>query len=190
MKFTADLEQEYRDLFHTMIVDDEAQGELVWIRSRIQRNSEKYEAVTGQTGVPWRIIATIHAMEGSLFFDRHLHNGDPLSKRTVHVPQGRPLKGTPPFSWEESAIDAIRYMGLHRNLNWSLGMTCYILEAYNGFGYRQHGIYTPYLWGQTNHHEKGKFVADGRFDPEAPTRQVGAAAILKALRAHELLEWT
>ena len=40
-------------------------------------------------------------------FDQHLHNGDPLSGRTTHVPPGRPRPASPPFTWEQSAHDAI-----------------------------------------------------------------------------------
>jgi microcystin-dependent protein len=54
------------------------------------------------------VIGIIHAMECSKFPEcsQHLHNGDPLYRRTRLVPAGRPAKGTAPFSFEESAIDA------------------------------------------------------------------------------------
>ena len=41
-------------------------------------------------------------------FDAHFHNGDPLTDRTKRVPAGRPKEGDPPFTWEQSAEDAIR----------------------------------------------------------------------------------
>ncbi len=40
---------------------------------------------------------------------------------------------------------------------------------------------SPYLWSFTNHYTKGKYVADGKFDPNAPSDQVGAMALLKQL---------
>jgi len=57
------------------------------------------------------------------------------------------------------------------------------LEGFNGFGYRTRHpeVLIPYLWSFTNHYQKGKFVADGKFDPNAVSKQCGAAAILKPL---------
>ena len=53
----------------------------------------------------------------SLDFNRHLHNGDPLSSRTTHIPQNRPVKGKPPFTWEESTIDVLKHKRLDRVFN-------------------------------------------------------------------------
>jgi lysozyme family protein len=57
----------------------------------------------------------------------------------------------------------------------------YLLEKYNGFGYRKMGKPTPYLWSFCNLYEKGKYVADGRFDPKIISKQCGAAIMVKAL---------
>ena len=57
----------------------------------------------------------------------------------------------------------------------------YQLERYNGFGYRKRGLVTPYLWSFSNLYIKGKFVADGHFDPNAVSKQCGAALMLKAV---------
>ena len=48
-------------------------------------------------------------------------------------------------------------------------------------GYRKRSVATPYLWSFTNHYDKGKFVADGKYDAEAISKQVGAAILLKEL---------
>jgi lysozyme family protein len=51
-------------------------------------------------------------------------------------------------------------------------------------GYRRRGIMpTPYLWSYSNLYEKGKFVADGHFDPESVSKQCGTALMLKAVLA-------
>jgi lysozyme family protein len=42
-------------------------------------------------GIPWGFVAVIHNMEASLDFTKHLHNGDPLTSKTVQVPVARPL---------------------------------------------------------------------------------------------------
>ena len=47
------------------------------------------------------------AWKADFRFNSRLHNGDPLTSRTVRVPARQQTRGTPPFSWEESAMDAI-----------------------------------------------------------------------------------
>jgi lysozyme family protein len=39
--------------------------------------------------VPWYVIAVIHNMECGLDFTEHLHNSDPLARRTINDPPGR-----------------------------------------------------------------------------------------------------
>src|SRR4051812_29586596 len=70
-----------------------------------------YKLVSKQARIPWWCIAAIHSLEAGLSFRCHLHNGDPLSDRTVRVPKGRPAtppaNGILPYSWVESAVDAL-----------------------------------------------------------------------------------
>ena len=134
------------------------------------------------TGVPWHFIAATHGLEASFNFRAHLHNGDfPLTARTRQVPAGRPSQWLPPSDWESSAKDALRLLGFTGQNDWSLERTLYRLEAYNGFGYRGLGVPTPYLWSFSNHYERGKFVADGKFSLTAKSQQCGAAVMLKLL---------
>lgn len=144
-------------------------------------NKARYDRVSAQTNVPWYVIAVIHELESGCDFYAHLHNGDPLSARTVQVPKGRPVAGKPPFTWEESAIDALAYDGAIEIKYWDIVSMLKFLEAYNGLGYRNKGIYSPYLWSCTNHYTKGKYVADGVWNSEAVSQQVGCAALLKGL---------
>ena len=113
----------------------------------------------------------------------HLHNGDPLTGRTVRVPAGRPTRGTPPFSWEESATDAITVNRYDKWNDWSIAGMLVAWERYNGLGYRPHGIHSPYVWACTDLYARGRYVADGRFDANAESRQCGAVAMLKGLIA-------
>lgn len=150
------------------------------IARRIAANEGRYRSVADPVGVPWWVVGIIHSLEGG-GFSAHLHNGDPLTARTTHVPANRPLAGSPPFTWEESARDAIAMRGWNAQTDWSLPGTLYQLEKYNGWGYRPLGIPTPYLWSMTNHYNRGKFTSDGRFDPNAVSAQAGAAAILRRM---------
>jgi lysozyme family protein len=155
--------------------------------SRIVANKARYVEVEKATTVPWFVVGLIHAMEGGLNFNTHLHNGDPLSRRTTHVPKGRPKDGNPPFTWEESAIDALTMDGLDKVGDWTPTRLCYELERYNGTGYlRFHpSVNTPYLWSGTNQYQRGKYVADGKWDATAISGQSGAVAILKCIMARD-----
>jgi lysozyme family protein len=178
----ADLRDEYRALFMTAELRPDREAMAQWHGAALRRARPRYEAVAGQVGVPWYFIGTIHALEASFNFRAHLHNGDfPLSARTRQVPAGRPLRWLPPSDWESSAIDAMRLMGFAGQSDWSLERTLHRLEAYNGFGYRRLGVPTPYLWSFSDHYDRGKFVADGRWSATARSQQCGAAVMLKLL---------
>ncbi len=140
----------------------------------------RYQTVSAALGVPWLVIGLIHAMESGVCFETHLHNGDPLKERTVNVPRGRPRRGKTPFTWEESAADAIRYAGLDKVDEWSRERLCYELESYNGWGYwRQHpNVKSPYLWSGTSNYTRGKYVSDGQWSGSSVSKQPGAIAIL------------
>lgn len=151
---------------------------------RIARGEDRYREVGNETGVPWWVVGVIHLMECNLSFSKHLHNGDSLNSRTRRVPAGRPLTGSPPFTWEESAIDAIEYDKLDQKGSyfWTVPASVLdMLERYNGLGYRKKRIYSPYLWSGTYHYTKGKYVKDGVYDKNAVSKQVGIAPVLKEL---------
>ena len=138
--------------------------------------------------VPWYFIACVHYMECSFSFKKHLHNGDPLTGYTVHVPAHRPKVGHgPPFTFEESAVDAIKLMKYDEVTNWSLPFILQKLEGYNGFGYNAKGVHTPYLWSFSNHYSKGKYVKDGVFDANAVSAQMGTAVILKRMEDRAII---
>jgi lysozyme family protein len=174
---------DYQKLFDTCVVDAKKAGTIDQIATKILHNKDRYvklvQSVEGT--IPWWFVGLVHYLEAGLSFARHLHNGDPLTARTVQVPAGRPVHGKPPFTWEESAQDAVRLQGLTKVTDWSLPNALYLLEGYNGYGYLHHGINSPYLWGFSNHYTKGKYVRDGVFDPNAVSQQAGAAVLLKRL---------
>jgi lysozyme family protein len=182
--FTPSLAQEYRRLYAAAI-RPERLAETVRLARRLAEPSRaaRYRAVGDRIGVPWFVVAIIHALEAGLDFDRHLHNGDPLSGRTVRAPKGRPLTGTPPFAWEDSAADALTLAGLAAWDDWSVAGVAYVLERYNGFGYRRRSpsVPSPYLWSFTPAYVSGKYVADHVWSDTAVSRQCGGMALLRAL---------
>jgi lysozyme family protein len=178
----ASLKSEYARKFRTLEVRPEYADKANWHLEMMRRSRERYERVSAATDVPWHFIAATHALEASFNFRAHLHNGDfPLTARTRQVPAGRPSKWLPPSDWESSAKDALRLLGFTGQSDWSLERTLYRLEAYNGLGYRSLGVPTPYLWSFSNHYERGKYVADGKFSHTARSQQCGAAVMLKLL---------
>ena len=146
----------------------------------------RYEAFAKPLGIPWWFVAVLHCREADFNFHTHLHNGDPLTARTVHVPKGRPVKGMPPFDWEFSAKDALAYEGFLGKNDWSsLPAVLDRLENFNGRGYAHKGLPTPYLWAGTSVQKLGKFTSDGHFDPAVMDSQPGCAGILKLLGIKE-----
>lgn len=171
----------YKQIFDTMIVSPNKLGQLDLLVARILKNKEKYLEVSNITKVPWYVLAPVHYRESSLNFKCHLHNGDPLRARTKHVPSGRPIKGEPPFTWVESAIDAIKLKKWDKVTDWSIENTLALMEAYNGLGYKNKGLPSPYVWSWSDFYLKGKYVADGKFDPNFVDQQCGAGVLLKSL---------
>jgi lysozyme family protein len=180
---TDTLRAEYQNLFDTCQINADKQTEVAGLAASIIQHRSRYEAVGTPLAIPWFFIGVIHNMESSQRFDRHLHNGDPLTARTVHVPAGRPASGDPPFTWEVSATDALKLEALDKVTDWQLPTLLYQIEKYNGFGYRTRhpDVLSPYLWSGSQHYTKGKFIADGTFDPDAVSKQSGAAVILQRM---------
>lgn len=161
-----------------VLTDDQAAlAQLTAIVEKSIQNQEIYTKVQLASKIPWVVIAAIHFRESSQRFDCHLHNGDPLTARTVHWPSGRPRAGEPPFTWWDSAIDALS--SAWRPTSWSIGASLQFTERYNGLGYQKAGINSPYVWDQTNQYSGGLFVADGQIDREKRENRPGCAAIFK-----------
>lgn len=183
VSLTQALRQEYERLFESCMIRLEHQASVDRIVDRLRDQRSRYQSVGEQKGIPWSFVAVIHNMEASGDFSCHLHNGDSLEQRTVQVPAGRPKRGRPPFTWEESAGDALSLKRLGARTDWSVAGTLYQLERYNGWGYRLHHphVLSPYLWSFSNHYQRGKYVADGTWSDTAVSRQCGGAVLLRRL---------
>ncbi len=181
------LRNEYISLFNTCNILPTRSSVVENIINRILVNKNRYEKVVDPLSIPWYFIAVIHNMESSLSFNGHFHNGDPLTSRTKQIPKGRPTYGNPPFTWEESADDALKYQRLDKWEDWSVAGLLFKLEEYNGWGYRvRHPhVLSPYLWSFSNHYTKGKYIADGRWSETAVSQQCGAAVLLRRMAEKE-----
>ena len=185
-----DLKAGYEALFASCAIRPQWQGQVEWCRQMLLKHRVDYEAVAAQTGAPWWFVGIVHGMECSFKFTSHLHNGDPLSARTVQVPAGRPPIWDPPNDWASSAIDAITYEGFAQQPDWSLARALYRFEGFNGYGYYARGINSPYLWSFSNQYEKGKFASDHEFAPDLVSKQCGAAVMLKTLAEGGVVDLT
>jgi lysozyme family protein len=180
MDFTDDVRDEYRRLFKTAKVRPQRRPLVEQSVKALVANKKRYKKAGDPVDVPWWIVAVLHELEASRNFKLHLHNGDPLTRKTVHVPAGRP-PGNPPFTWEESATDAMTFDNMAHKTDWSMSHALYRLERFNGFGYRPRHLNSPYLWSFSQHYTKGKFDQDGHFDPGLVSQQCGAAVLLRVM---------
>lgn len=153
----------------------------------ILRDEDRYRTIEGmrRNGVPWFIVSGLHERESSRRWDKHLHEGSPLRFRTKYIPKGRPLHPDPPYTFEQSAEDALyKLKDLENRVDWSsLDRTLNAVEEYNGTGYRRYHpeVPSPYLWSGTDLYERGKYVADGKFSRTAVDAQPGVAALWKRM---------
>lgn len=146
------------------------------VSHRLVAAKARYETVEAKTGVPWAVVAVIHERESSQSWLASLAQGDPWNRVSVHVPRGRG-----PFqSWESAAEDALVVCPPHAAHwhDWTIGGALTLLEQYNGLGYAARGIPSPYVWASTDQYHRGKYIADGHFDPNAIDHQIGGAALL------------
>ena len=182
----AALRDGYTILRRKMVINADKRAEFNAIATKLYGNISRYEQVEAITGVPASIIAVIHNRESDANFRTYLGNGEPLTRKTQLVPQGR----GPWPSWESGAIDALTYQGMNKVTPWTVERACFELEKYNGFGYRRFAANdedgltdSPYLWAGTSIQDPGKYVADGKYNRSAYDTQLGCVPLLASIWA-------
>ena len=131
--------------------------------------------------IPWWFIPLVHERECRKGVDNWNCNIAQGVNYNLHS-HLKPYNGPFP-SFKEAAIDAlvIEAPQAARNENWSGGGSMSIAERYNGLGYARMGRSSPYVWSGTDKYIRGKYIADGKYDPDEVDNQVGIAVALKAL---------
>jgi lysozyme family protein len=120
----------------------------------------------------------VHLMECHCDFRRQILNGEKWNHVTTLTPVGL----GPWESWKCSTIAAMNHTTIPIPLTWTTARILDRLERWNGLGYRQRGIASPYLWSGSNHGVGvGKFISDGKYDRHAVSAQVGAALVLREI---------
>lgn len=155
----------YENLYKTMTVLpgwEERVGQAVRM---IGVNAARYQGFTA----PWQYVGILHYLEAGCRFERQILNGQPWAQRTTIAPIGL----GPWESWGGSTIAALARRQI-RGLR--------DLEDWNGRGYMHRRLNSPYLWSGSNYGVGlGKYVADGKYDPQAVSKQIGAAVLLHGL---------
>lgn len=150
------------------------------VATRLVMAKPRYQALEEKTGVPWFVIAVIHEREAGQNFSKSIAQGDPWNAKSVHVPKGRGAFQ----SFEEAAIDALTNCAPYaaKWKDWSAGGTTTLLEQYNGLGYANKGLPSPYIWSGTDQYKSGKYIADGVFSATTVDAQLGCAGLITAMQ--------
>jgi lysozyme family protein len=177
-------QMDYIDLYNRIIISPGIAQEVNIIATGI-RKEPRYLKVEEETGVNASLVGAIHQLESDRNFLTHLHNGDSLLRKTRKAPAGRP-PGKPPFTWLNSAIDAVKYDDL--TTSDSKAEQCQSSIVYNGLGYERKGIVSPYGFSGSQFYTRGKYTGDGVFNASTVSKQVGVCVILKEIERLEKLE--
>ena len=175
---------DYSNLWNTTVVDLSKNYEIAGCAAQILKNWAIYTAVKNQTDIPEWVTGVIHYRESSFNLHTWLANGDPLFDHygtpleTTHVPRGL----GPCTTWQDAAVLSFQNNKISKNTDWSLPSALYQLECWNGKGYMNQGILSPYLWSGTNHYTIGKYSSDGNYDPILKDLQLGCVPILNGLQ--------
>lgn len=167
----------YAKQWDSMSIRPNRLAEFRKIAKRLFDAKERYMNVQNKTGVPWYMIAVIHEREASQNWNTQLAQGDPLHRKSTHVPRGM----GPYNTWEEGALAALKYDGLTKVTDWRLEKILYHLEAFNGWGYNSHGVPSAYVWAGSTVYSRGKYISDGVWSSTAVDTQPGCAPLLKCL---------
>jgi lysozyme family protein len=151
-------------------------SEAVAVAKTLLVNRERFLAMQKLCGVPALWVMPVFERENPSF-NSYLGNGDPLSHPTIHVPKGR----GPFASWEVGAADALTLDEITKVATWTWPMACYEWELWNGFGPRNHGRPSGYVWSGTSIYQGGKYVADGVWSPGTFDTQLGCVELARAI---------
>ncbi len=159
------------------------QADMQRFQQHYQQNRARYEEVARRTNMPPEMIAALHWRESNGNFNTYLHQGDPLGRPAQNHPRNIPVF----HNWEDAATHALNQkrstqeaLGITRTTTDPAKLAAYA-ETYNGLGYHNRGVPSPYVYAGTDQYQRGKYVADGRYDPRHVDQQLGVLAMLRAL---------
>lgn len=174
------LSSEYTRDLATMVITDKTRIEA-GVHEIVRSGLDDYKqlAAAFQNKVPAAFLGALDLREGDC--NRHLGigQGDPWDRVSTHVPRGM----GPWTSWLKANIFYVHYDHLDdlSAPSYTMPYACWKGEAWNGFGPRNHGRKTGYLWGGTNIYTGGKYVADGVWKSDAHDTQPGIIPVILTL---------
>lgn len=160
-------------------------AEVAAAATKVRDALPRYQEAEALIGAPAAMIGAIDYRESDCNPVCGLGQGDPWDKTSTHVPAG-----CGPFSsWASAAAFYWNYDHMHIGSPWTMPLVCFKAEGWNGFGPREHGRRTGYLWSGTNVYDDGppgggKYVADGVWDPNVKDEQIGIIPIIL-----QLVQW-
>jgi len=123
------------------------------------------------------LLMALHYRECNNNRNCQMFNGERWNRRTTLVP-----KGLGPWNSAEDAMHAaIEYKQIPSEFD-EMAEALQFIEGWNGWGYMNKGVPSPYVWSGSNHYISGKYVADGQYDPAVVDRQLGAGVLYLALK--------
>jgi uncharacterized protein (TIGR02594 family) len=169
------LKPEYDKLLSTMELRPETAAAAMAAAEKVIANSARYKEAGRLTGVPWQLIGVLDLRESGCDPTKALGQGDPWNRVSVNAPSGKgPFK-----SYVDAAVYYIGFDHLSDDVNfWDMSLVCWKAEKWNGLGYRNHGVFTPYLWAMTNHQQPGRYAGDGNWQAGEWDKQPGIIAVL------------
>lgn len=149
----------------------------------------RYLELSDDTGVPAPFLGALDLRESNCNPRLGLGQGDPWDRVSTHVPRNQG-----PFrSWLEAGNFYVRYDHLNdTTAAWTWEYECWKGEGWNGFGPRNHGRHTGYLWSCTSCYDPprlggegkaGKYVGDGEWSPDTVDAQPGIIPVMRGIIA-------
>lgn len=179
------MKADYERLIAAATIRPECEHALKMTAQRLLHDKGTYARIFETTGVPIAALMALAEREMSGNLHCYLGNGERLTHRTTLVPKGRGPFPDTPDGFIRGALDALHLDGLDQIVKtsegWSMPRFGYESELWNGWGYRGHGIPSPYLAGGTTVQKRGKYVRDGVYDSGVMDPQLGTLAIVEEL---------
>lgn len=186
-------EQYYRDLYETVDVIPEAKELLQISCNKIMLHKADYVKAVEGTVIPWEFPACLHMLEADCDMTRQFFNGYTIRLATRVWPN----QNIGPWpDWQASAHAALHgevkgFPNFAGMTDWDEYRILCRAECWNGTGYATMNKPSPYIWGMTNHGVgTGKYTADGKYNENATTNQIGIGALLKELRRRQAVAAT
>ena len=122
--------------------------------------------IAQKTGLPPELIAAIHYRESTGNFDATIKDGSKLPAGVSFVDDAVNISNDAnyvifkeAYNMSADSVDVIAMLS--------------IAEVHNGTGYYKMGLNSPYLYSGTNLYTKGKYDADGHYNPDLVDKQPG-----------------